>query len=72
MSFFVSTNQYKNQIFEEIEDLKDTQLEEILRIIRVNKLRGQKLSKPQRTSLSTKKINELKYRARREKDNASK
>ncbi|MBX3163205.1 MAG: hypothetical protein KF900_01885 [Bacteroidetes bacterium] len=70
MALLISTNTYKNQIFEEIEGLKDPQLEELLRIIRVNKLRGQKLSKPRRTSLSTKKINELKYRARHEKDNA--
>ncbi|MBS1647361.1 MAG: hypothetical protein JST67_08470 [Bacteroidetes bacterium] len=44
MALYLTTNSYKNKIFEELEDLKDAQLEEILRFIRLNKWRGAKFT----------------------------
>lgn len=69
MELHLSISEYKNEIFHEIEDLKDNeQLERILRLIRLEKWRNVKLANPEKgfKMPSVKELEKIKHKLRKE------
>ncbi|MBS1485985.1 MAG: hypothetical protein JST43_00245 [Bacteroidetes bacterium] len=64
----LTTNEYKNEIFNEIEDLSRKELERVLQLIKLEKWRNVKLANPEKgfRMPSAKALEKIKHKLRKE------